>query len=46
MPILSEEKILKIKNSSPKNLRGTIKLAQQKKKLSQTDLALMTHKDR
>jgi len=46
MPILSEEEILKIKNSLPLQLGSTIKMARQKKKISQTELAVMTHKDR
>tara|TARA_R110000823_G_scaffold311718_1_gene437558 strand:+ start:11884 stop:12132 length:249 start_codon:yes stop_codon:yes gene_type:complete len=46
MPNVSEEDILKLKKSLPINLGLAIKMARKKNKLSQTELATLTLKDR
>ncbi|HBC04539.1 MAG TPA: helix-turn-helix transcriptional regulator [Aequorivita sp.] len=46
MPNVSEEDISKLKKSLPINLGLAIKMARKKNKLSQTELATLTLKDR
>lgn len=46
MSFVSEEQILKLKSSLPKNLGMAIKTARKKANLSQTELAALTLKDR